>query len=388
MSLYYDAGALLDRSSACERHGKNVDNLTHSLFAIAVSRTLAGGGRGTTATLVLASNAPDVDIIATAAGALSYLQWHRGPTHGPLGVVTLGLTAAAVIYAGRWTLDRGNAAKYGSFADLALFGVLGALGHVLMDIPTSYGTRILSPFDWRWYAADLMPIIDVYLLVVLAAGLLAGRRSAVLRRRSAAVALALMLANYGVRAYTHGRAVDVAPEAFGGRLPARCDERYRQAAGARNPLIDRWPAGHPAPHIRASCLVEIAAIPEFGSPFRWRIVARLSDAYEIASIDLLQRPVRPHERAHAAPLRVPNQWTPAAVQAAGTEVGRIFLGFSRFPAVRTTTGEHETIVRWDDMRFRPRPGADERNGRSGTRLFAATVRLDPLGQVTEQELGP
>ena len=32
-----------------------------------------------------------------------------------------------------------------------------------MDFPTSYGTRPLSPFSWNWFAADLMPIVDLYL---------------------------------------------------------------------------------------------------------------------------------------------------------------------------------------------------------------------------------
>ena len=50
-----------------------------------------------------------------------------------------------------------------------LFAVsaLGVLCHILMDFPTSYGTRLLSPFDWHWFAADLMPIVDVYLIAAL-----------------------------------------------------------------------------------------------------------------------------------------------------------------------------------------------------------------------------
>ena len=49
--------------------------------------------------------------------------------------------------------------------------IVGVLLHVLMDLPTAYGTRLFSPFDWHWYAIDLMPIVDVYLLIALAAGL-------------------------------------------------------------------------------------------------------------------------------------------------------------------------------------------------------------------------
>ena len=57
-------------------------------------------GRGSTAALLLASNAPDVDIVTTAGGALNYLRWHRGPTHGPLGIVGLGLVCAGLVWIG------------------------------------------------------------------------------------------------------------------------------------------------------------------------------------------------------------------------------------------------------------------------------------------------
>src|SRR5207244_10822516 len=71
-----------------------MDNLTHTLFALTLARTPLGrAGRGTTTALVLASNAPDVDFVmsfvTTARGSASYLQWHRGPTHGLIGVLAL-----------------------------------------------------------------------------------------------------------------------------------------------------------------------------------------------------------------------------------------------------------------------------------------------------------
>src|SRR5438067_2879918 len=87
-----------------------MDNLTHTLFGLTLARTPLGrAGRGTTAALVLASNAPDIDIVTTAGGVLGYLRWHRGPTHGPLGVVGLGLVTAGLVWVGRRFLDRRRA---------------------------------------------------------------------------------------------------------------------------------------------------------------------------------------------------------------------------------------------------------------------------------------
>src|SRR5207244_7050222 len=87
--------------------------------------------------------------------------------------------------------------------------------HILMDFPTSYGTRLLSPFDWHWFAADLMPIVDVYLIIILVAGLLFGSASEAARRRNAAIVLVLMTANYGVRAVARHQAIGMAPRVFG-----------------------------------------------------------------------------------------------------------------------------------------------------------------------------
>src|SRR5262249_7406351 len=84
-----------------------MDNLTHTLFALTLARTSLGrAGRGTTPALVIASNARAAAIVTTAGGALSYLRWHRGPTHGPLGVIGLGLLTAVIVWMGRRLLDR------------------------------------------------------------------------------------------------------------------------------------------------------------------------------------------------------------------------------------------------------------------------------------------
>src|SRR5207249_2739548 len=102
-----------------------LDNLTHTLFALTLARTPLGrAGRGTTVALVAASNAPDIDIVATVRGGVSYLAWHRGPTHGPLGIVGLGVATAAIVWTGRRALDRrlgpdANAPGNASFGMLA-----------------------------------------------------------------------------------------------------------------------------------------------------------------------------------------------------------------------------------------------------------------------------
>ncbi len=137
------------------------------------------------------------------------------------------------------------------------------------------------------------------------------------------------------------------------------------------------------------CLVEIAAVPDFISPFRWRLIAQMSNGYEIRDVDLLSSSrVRSGEELTVRRLsvRVPNQWTPAVAQAAAAPTARIFLGFSRFPAARSLVAEDGTAtVRWSDLRFIQGALDDPRQFRRG--LFTATVVLAPDGTVLVDRLG-
>ncbi len=365
-----------------------MDNLTHTLFAATLARTALGrGGRGTTTALILASNAPDIDIVATAWGALEYLEWHRGPSHGPLGIVGLGLVVAGLVWGSRRVVDRGRASNGPPYRQLAAVSLVGVLLHVLMDLPTAYGTRLFSPFGWHWYAIDVMPIVDFYLLAALAAGLVFVGRSATARSRNAALVLALMVANYGLRGAAQQRALHLAPQVFGAGLPARCQRTVESR------IINRWPRPGPSSSYATPrvCLIEIAALPTFATPFDWRLIAQLSDGYEISDVNVLvgadPRSAPQWNISSRPTVRFPNQWTPPVSHAAGTEVGRVFLGFSRFPAVRSVVdGDGITTVRWNDMRFtRGEAGADLQSRRE--EFFTATVRVDRDGRIVDQRLG-
>jgi hypothetical protein len=272
---------------------------------------------------------------------------------------------------------------------LIAVALVGTVCHVLMDLPTSYGTRLLSPFSWRWYAVDWMPIIDAYLLIVLASGLMFARPTRAApgaRRRNAIIVLTLVAVNYGMRAYAHHEALDLAPRLFGPTLPPRCDP-----PPDRDSLIDSWPQPPPSPPPPGRrCLVELAAMPSFVSPFEWRIVARMSNAYEIHDLNVLDVRLRNDEDGAVfwrQVLRYPNNWTPAVQQAATTRLGHVFLGFSRFPAARTAAdATGATTVRFTDVRFTNGPLAVEQPARR-VQPFTATIRFDAAGQAVSETLG-
>lgn len=325
-----------------------MDNLTHSLFGWTLAR--AGLGRGVpyaTATLVVASNAPDADIVTAIAGGVEYLAAHRGPTHGPLGVVGLGLCVAGLVWAwARWRSGRRGAAPEaptGSFVRWWGLAMIGVVGHVLMDLPTAYATRLLSPFSSTWFALDWMPIIDVYLWVALIGALVAGRVTGE-RRRAAIVGLGLLAFDYAARAALHQRALShgASFDAHGAHAPCATAPTLVAHRGA----IEPGPVGN-------AC-VAAAALPTLGSPFTWRIVRQSAAGYELSDRSVLDL---------AAPLRstrITTDTGPDVVRARATRAGEVYHDFARFPIARVASRTQATkTVRLLDARFIGLPSSDD-----------------------------
>ena len=125
-------------------------------------------------------------------------------------------------------------------------------------------------------------------------------------------------------------------------------------------------------------------MPTFLSPFRWRVIAHLSNAYEAHDVNLLEarfrRPPTDAEALWRTTLRFPNMWTPAVWTAAATKPGQTFLGFARLPAVRTIVDQSgTTTVRWTDVRFINAATPPNREGQPDD-LFTIVVRIGPGGQ--------
>jgi membrane-bound metal-dependent hydrolase YbcI (DUF457 family) len=352
-----------------------LDNLTHSLVGWTLAR--AGLGRrvpGAAATLIIASNIPDIDIVtALTGGSVGYLAAHRGPTHGPLGIVGLGILSALVVYG--WMAWRRRAAPgirtWRTVLQLSAVGVTATALHVLMDLPTSYGTRILSPFVGTWYALDWMPIIDVFLWIVLAVALIAGVRPA-WRTRAARLALVFMLADYSARALLHERALEDAAARTADGTPSPCAVR---------PTLVRHPSLIEARLAGPGACIQAAALPTFFSPFRWRAIRQYPNGYELSERSLL----RPNARV--TPVWMPADVGPAIARARATRTGRVFLDFSRFPSSHVVArGPDEVVVRIVDVRFVGPVLRLDDNPRARS-PFVATIAIDGGGRVVREQLG-
>src|SRR5438477_275057 len=81
------------------RYHRTLDNVTHTLAALALSR--AGLNRMTrfaTVTLIIGANLPDADLVSALGGGATYLKYHRGITHSLLGAAILATALGALIY--------------------------------------------------------------------------------------------------------------------------------------------------------------------------------------------------------------------------------------------------------------------------------------------------
>jgi inner membrane protein len=164
-----------------------VDNLTHTLFGLALADALAppaattGQRRLLAAAAVLAANAPDADLLyfGITAPPLGYLLHHRGHTHTLPGLVPQALLFFA---AGALPPVRRRIAPIaGRFAAVV---VLALLSHLVLDFGNSYGVHPFHPIDPRWFYGDAVFIIEPWLWALLGGPLLLrstrpGRRGAV-----------------------------------------------------------------------------------------------------------------------------------------------------------------------------------------------------------------
>ena len=147
-----------------------MDNLTHTLVGAALSKS--GVERITplaTATLVVAANAPDVDVLSYTQGQWFALSFRRGLTHGIPALIVLPWVVAGMM--SLWDIGvrrrRHPALSPARFSVLLLVSYVGVLTHPVLDWMNTYGMRWWLPFDGRWSYGDSLFIVDPWLWLLL-----------------------------------------------------------------------------------------------------------------------------------------------------------------------------------------------------------------------------
>lgn len=165
------------------------------------------------AALILGANMPDIDVFFGQA-PWDPLAIHRGFTHGIVGGVLVmpPILAGLLWLLDRWQTGRDKQFKSGlnmHFGWLLALSYIGAATHPLLDMLTTYSVQLLSPFSNRWYHADGLFIIDVWVWLALALGIGISKAREKKGRpwaRPAQIAVAAVLAYIGVNLVITDRA--------------------------------------------------------------------------------------------------------------------------------------------------------------------------------------
>ncbi len=199
-----------------------MEPITHFLTGACLAR--AGFNRKTalaTATMTLAAEAPDIDVIGSFKNPVFGFAHHRGFTHSFLGLILVQALVVGLVYSiwrirGRKQKDPNLPPRWGLLFGLAY---LAGLTHILLDFTNNYGVRPFWPFWEKWYSWDIVFIVEPIILILLIAGLvlpafsslindeIGVRRKGPQGRLAASVALIGVVALWGIRDYEHRRAV-------------------------------------------------------------------------------------------------------------------------------------------------------------------------------------
>jgi inner membrane protein len=291
-----------------------LDNLTHTLVGLALAesglkrRTALG-----TATLAIGANFPDIDVVAVPLG-FSF-EWRRGVTHGFLALAVLPFVLAGIMWLGDTYIRRRRTptATPANLRELAILSAIAIATHPILDFMNTYGMRWLMPFVNRWYYADGLFIVDIWLLAALIIGVVWSRRDGITRpARVALVALATyttaMLVVTGV-----GRA--------------------------------HVTAQHPGRRIMVSPSVGTSWSPIVPVPWRRDVLIEEETAYRFGGYSLLAG----LQLGTSTILK--GDGDPAVALARQTPLGQRFLGWARFPLYRVSRQGNQTVVRIADARY-------------------------------------
>jgi inner membrane protein len=354
-----------------------LEPVTHFLFGAAMGR--AGLNRKTalaTATLTLAAEAADLDVLSRFGGSAFGLNHHRGFTHSFLGVPLVAAVVVAFIYLiwrlrGRKTRNPKLPPRWGL---LFGFACLAGLSHLLLDFTNNYGVRPFWPFSERWYSWDIVFIVEPVLLVVLTLGLIIpalfslineeigarskGPNAKPAGRLAATLALLAVVAYWGLRDYEHRRAV------------AALQTRDYQGADA----------------------IQVSAYPYWINPFRWYGVVETPNFFATMDVDSLAPEVDPEAQMQ---IHYKPEETPVTLAAKKTYLGRVYLSWAQYPITETEQLENghtndpvenaraAYVVRFRDLRY-DYPG---RTGSNGRATLGAVVLLTRDLQVVEERFG-
>jgi inner membrane protein len=296
-----------------------MDPLTHSATGLFLGR--AGLNRFSEQApwiLVLAANAPDIDIVTLAGGQLNYLNYHRHLTHSLAAWPVMALLPVLAVR----LFTRKPFRWLGGY----LISLVAVASHLLLDYTNVYGIRFLLPFSGQWFRLDITSVVDLWIWAVL---LLALAGPAVAR---------LVNAEIGARTKSAGRGFAIFALLFLAFYNAGRGVLHTRAVATLN---SRNYAG--------AAPLRVAAFPGLANPLQWRGLVETQDFYSVVDFSLLEEFNPSHGIIYY------KSEPGSAINAANNSPEfRSFFKFAQYPLERTIPlGDPEggTRVEAMDMRF-------------------------------------
>jgi inner membrane protein len=315
-----------------------LDAVTHLLAGACIAR--AGLNRTTvlaTPTLILAAEAPDLDVLTKLKGPVYAFLHDRCCTHSIVGVALVSVAVTSSVYLGWRFVGRRGKDLAASWSVLFGLSFLGGLSHILFDFTDNYGVSPFWPFSDRWYSWDITCITDPLvtlllfggLLLSLFVGLMAEEFNSAIKtprgRLAATTALISVVAICGVRDHEHRRAVHV--------LEAR-----------------QYDGGVP---------VRVSAFSHWWNPFVWTGVVETERSINAVQVDSWNGDLDPQVQSR---IRYKSEETAATIAAKNSPLGRAFMNWAHFPITETEPlelGERGYVVRFKDMGFELTPSREQ-----------------------------
>jgi inner membrane protein len=332
-----------------------------------------------TLTLVVAANAPDVDVLSYARGEFFALAFRRGITHGLPAQATLPfLVAGAVVAWDRFVRRRRFPdAPPVSPGQILFLAFVGVLTHPVLDWMNVYGMRWALPFDGAWTYGDALFIIDPWLWLMLGGGVfLSGAGSRIAWGILAVVATLLMavgpvppLASFvwvagvlSVLLLARGDASrGAATRPRWARRALVLVSAYIVAMVAGTKLAARQVTAHATASGLAP--MEVLLSPNAADPFSAEVEVVTPDGYVPGVFSWTGRPRVALRRADMVPfVTLPDNLDQAAanllMDAAERDPNvRAYLVWSRFPYRVVSRDGADWAVRYSDARYDGREGA-------------------------------
>lgn len=341
-----------------------MEPLTHFLTGACLSR--AGLNRKTglaTVTLVLAAEAPDVDILSIAGGSLSYFQHHRGFTHTLLGAPFVAALVLAIVYGiHRLMKARGGGTKVPvNFKLLYLCALFACVLHIFQDFTNSYGVRPLAPFNPRWYSWDIVSLVDPVMLAALLLGLLVP------------ALLGLITEEVGsAKRQFRGRGGAIFALVCLAAVIFMHDLGHRRALAAMQSVTY-----HGADPVRMSAFAPRTTV----NPFVWTGVVETRDFFGVMNVDALSGEV---DVQNNMVVRFKPEETAVSLAAKRSRLGQVFLDWAQYPIVETerVSGEAAYQAQFVDLRF-----SSLAQARGQAPPLAGYVTLDAQFHVLDMSMG-